>query len=714
MTLSAFHIGDMHCARCAARVEATLVDAEGVLATFVNPARKQLLVEHAVSANPLELMERIERAGFHPHLGAQSTARLDQRDLLKRLGVAGIAMMQVMMTMLMIYSGEFHSMEPFYRQLFEYASLLLTVPVVAWAARPFYASALRSLRVPLLSPDFSPNMDVPIALAIVLGFAVSLANTLTGAGAVYYDSVTMFTFLLLTARYVDDRLKQRFEITNASLAALPATALVITSAGRERRPLPDVAPGTRIWVAEGAQVPLDGIVIGSDATLDESMLTGESLEVVRRSGAEVWAGSLNRGAGFEVESRAPYDGSRIAGIAELADRAQSGKPPAAEFADRIARWFVPGVLTLAALAWLAWQFVEPSRAFVAALCVLVVSCPCALSLATPATFTAAMTRLRQAGVVLTRSSALETLADVDRALLDKTGTLTRHAPALQTVEPLALELFDRDTVLDLAAALQRHASHPLARAFPEPRHTAVTAVATHTGAGVAGEWQGHAVRIGKAGFCGVADDADGRAVYLTCDGAPIARFLVDDPLREDARATVDAFRSEGIVPVMLSGDSPARCSDVAALLGIDFAAAQTPESKLAFVRDLQRQGARVLVVGDGINDIPVLAAADVSATVLETSDLVRGNADVLLLTRRLGALVDLVRIARRTRRVQRQNLVWALAYNLVAVPFAALGLIAPWIAAVGMAGSSMLVMLNASRLLAAPVGAARPAAAAER
>jgi Cu2+-exporting ATPase len=700
MTLSAFHIGDMHCARCAARVEQALVGAEGVSATFVNPARKQLLVEHAASASPLDLMERIERAGFHPHLGAQSAPRRDQRDLLKRLGVAGIAMMQVMMTMLMIYSGEFHSIEPSYRRLFEHASLLLTVPVVAWAARPFYASAVRSLR----AAPFSPNMDVPIALAILLGFAVSLANTLKGSGAVYYDSVTMFTFLLLTARYVDDRLKQRFEITNASLAALPATALVLTDDSRERRALPDIAPGTRIWVEEGAQVPLDGTVVNGSATLDESMLTGESLEVVRRTGAAVYAGTLNRGAAFELSSATAFDRSRIAGIAELADRAQSEKPPAAELADRMARWFVPGVLVLAALAWLVWQFVDPSRGFVAALSVLVVSCPCALSLATPATFTAAMTRLRQAGIVLTRSRALETLADVDRALLDKTGTLTRHVPALQRVEPLVPERFDQDTVLDLAAALQRHASHPFARAFPEPRGCTVTDVEIHTGAGIAGTWRDRAVRIGKAEFCGVADDTDGRAVYLACAGEPIARFLIDDPLREDARATVDALKSEGVAPAMLSGDGPARCREIAARLDIDFAAGQSPETKLEFVRDLQRQGARVLVVGDGINDIPVLAAADVSATVLETTDLVRGNADVLLLTRRLGALVDLVRIARRTRRVQRQNLAWALAYNLVAVPFAALGMIAPWVAAVGMAASSMLVMLNASRLIAAPIG----------
>jgi len=425
---------------------------------------------------------------------------------------------------------------------------------------------------------------------------------------------------------------------------------------------------------------------------------------------------MNRGPGFEMCTTATFDRSRIAGIADLANRAQAEKPPVAQFADRIARFFVPGVLLLAGLSWIVWQFVDPSRAFVAALTVLVVSCPCALSLATPATFTAAMTRLRQSGIVLTRSAVLEQLAGIDAAVLDKTGTLTVHTPALQSVELLHPELYGEAEVLDIAAALQRHSSHPIARAFPEPRDAVVSAVRVVTGAGVEGSWGEHRVRIGQARFCGAAEAATGssatnaepasamlddRAVYLAVDDLQVARFLLDDPIRPEAQAAIAALKARGIVPTMVSGDSPERCRELAQLLDIAFVARQTPETKLQIIRDLQARGSRVLVVGDGINDIPALAAADVSVTVLESSDLVRSKTDVLLLNRRLGALTDLIQVAKQTRRILHQNLGWSLGYNLIAVPLAAMGFMVPWIAAIGMASSSVLVMLNASRLLRA-------------
>jgi P-type Cu2+ transporter len=698
MTLSAISVADMHCARCVAKIEAALANEAGVLATFINPARKQVLVEHTDRADPLRLLERIEQAGFHPLLDAQTAQRGDQRDLLKRLGIAGLSMMQVMMTMLVLYSGHFEGIEFHYRQLFEYTSLLFSIPVVTYAAVPFYIGAVQSVRRGL----GNLTMDVPIALAILAAFVHSLYNTLTGIGEVYYDSVTMFAFLLLAARYVDDRLKQRFEISNANLAALPAEGLVIREGRRESARLDAIPVGSHVWVEEGSQVPLDGVITTGTALLDESVLTGESLEVRHETGAAVFAGTMNRGAGFELVTTAAFDRSRIAGIAELANRAQADKPAVAQFADRIARWFVPGVLVLAAVSWILWQFFDPSRAFVAALTVLVVSCPCALSLATPATFTAAMTRLRQSGIVLTRSAVLEQIPTLDAAVLDKTGTLTVHAPALQTIELLRPEHYTHTQVLDLAAALQRHSSHPIARAFPEPRETVVQDVRVATGAGVEGHWGEHEVRIGKASFCGAAEAADGRAVLLAVDGTPIARFLLDDPVRPDAQAAIRALQAEGIAPQMVSGDSPERCRELATELGIAFVARQTPETKLAIIRELQAGGSRVLVIGDGINDIPALAAADVSVTVLESSDLVRSKTDVLLLNRRLGALIDLVRVAKQTRRILYQNLGWSLSYNLVAVPLAALGFMVPWVAAVGMASSSVLVMLNASRLLRAP------------
>jgi P-type Cu2+ transporter len=697
VTLSTISVSDMHCGGCVGKIERALQDFAGINATYVNPARRLVLVEHGTDTDPAALLQRIENAGFHPSLTRVEAGSAAQRDMLKRLGIAGLAMMQVMMFALALYAGAFVGMDDADRRLIEFASLAFCIPVVSYSALPFFTSALASLRTGL-------NMDVPISLAIFFAFTVSLFNTLGGSGEVYYDSVVMFTFLLLTARYVDDRLKARFEDANWTLSSLPGQALVVGDDGTMTAvPLAAIMPGTRIWVEQGNQVPLDGDVAAGEAALDESALTGESVLVRRVPGERVFAGTLNRGPGFELVSTARVDATRIASIADLAARAQADKPAVAKLADRIARRFVPAVLLLAAVTWLGWQWVDPARAFVAMLTLLVVSCPCALSLATPATVTAAMTWLRQNGIVLTRSDPLEQMANIDAAIVDKTGTLTVHDPVLTHVEWLdgGADL-QPDELTQVAAALELRANHPLARAFRDAFSSATAAavsdVAVIAGAGVQGRYRGRDVRVGHARFCG-AGDGDAHAVYMAVDGVPVARFTISDPVRADAAAAVAGLQQAGIEVTMVSGDAPERCAELARELRIDFAARQAPETKLAITRDLQQRGRKVLVIGDGINDVPALAAADVSAAVLESSDLVKANADVLLLSRRLGAVVDLVTVSRRTRRIVRQNMTWALLYNATAMPLAALGLMPPWLAALGMTTSSLLVMANATRLL---------------
>ncbi len=707
MTVSTFSVADMHCTSCVAKVEHALRGARGVESTHVNAARRLVLVDHASDVDPVALLQLIEDAGFQPSLARIDAGNGHQRDLLKRLGIAGLGMMQVMMFAIALYAGAFTGMDEASSRLLELASLVFCIPVVCYSAVPFFRSALGSLFGSTAGTSRSGglSMDVPIALAIAAAFSVSLLHTMTGSGEVYYDSVVMFTFLLLAARYVDDRLKTRFDDANTSLAALPDHALVLDDGDRAlATPLNAIAPGSRVWVEQGNRVPLDGDVVQGTATLDESALTGESDWVRRTSGERVFAGTVNQGAGFAIRTTAALDDTRIAGIADLAARAQADKPAVAELVDGIARRFVPAVLTLAAFTWLAWQLVDPSRSFVAALTVLVVSCPCALSLATPAAITAAMTRLRQSGIVLTRSAALEQVAGVDAAILDKTGTLTVHDPVLAGITWLADIDLPHAELEAVAAALERYANHPLARAFgrayPHADPGRLHQVQVLPGAGVEGRYGERVVRIGHAAFCG-ATDADERAVYLAVDATPVARFAVSDPLRPDAASAVAGLRAAGLEVSMVSGDAPERCAELAAQLGIGYVARQAPETKLALIRAQQRGGRRVLVLGDGINDVPALAAADVSAAVLESSDLVKSRADVLLLGRRLGALVDLVKIGRRARRIVRQNLGWALAYNLTAIPLAALGLMPPWLAALGMAGSSVLVMGNAARLLRA-------------
>ncbi|MEZ5550760.1 MAG: cation-translocating P-type ATPase [Pseudomonadales bacterium] len=735
MTISTISVSDMHCAACSSKIRQALAGLQGIHAAHINPAKRMVFVDHDQTLSALELLRQIESAGFSPALAGGDDHDAVQRVLLKRLGIAGLAMMQVMMAAFALYAGAFNGMEPAYVRLLELTSLIFCIPVVCYSAVPFFRNALSVLA----NPGRGINMDVPIALAIAIAFTASLLATVRGTGDVYYDSVVMFTFLLLGARYIDNRLRRRFDASSSLLAALPAFATRLRDGTRESISVAAIRAGDQIRVGEGEQVPVDGVLISTLATLDEALLTGESDWVRRSAGDAVYAGTLNRGASFEIRATAAYERSRIADIAALADRAEIRNAPSVQLADRVAAVFVPGILTIAALTFVVWSFIDPDRALLACLTVLVVSCPCALSLATPATLTAAMSRLRQFGIVLTRSSALEEMLKIDRVFFDKTGTLTLHEPTIQSIEILD-PTFSKARCLALAASLQQYSAHPYARAFAtrafatrafanpgrgsnagrtgamgavDPVGTldsveildgveTLDSVETVTGQGVRGLWHGRSVKIGSPTFAGSEADVHSRAVYLAVDGLPRARFTLSDQIREDALGSVTALKSLGIEPVMLSGDADSRCAETAAELDIGYLARQTPESKLAHLDQQKADGHQVLMVGDGINDVPVLARADVSVAVVEASDLVKSKADVLLLTRRLGPLVDLFTIARTAGRITRQNMLWALIYNGIAIPVAALGFMPPWLAALGMASSSTLVMLNASRLLHTP------------
>ncbi len=702
MSICTISVSDMHCAACAGKIRRALTTLDDIQATHINPVRRQVLVEHGNATDPLEILSTIESAGFSPTLSGLDDHDARQRDLLKRLGIAGLAMMQVMMAAIALYAGALDGIEPVYEHLLQYTSLIFTIPVVCYSAVPFFTSALSGLK-----PGGRLSMDVPIALAIAIAFSTSLLATMSGQGEVYYDSVVMFTFLLLGARYIDNRLQHRFELTSQLLAALPSTAWRLSAGEPVSVPVAELSAGDEVWVPEGAQVPVDGTLLDARALLDEAVLTGESDWLEKSAAATVYAGTLNRGPAFRLRAAGTVDQSRIADIAQLAEQAEVRDADITRLTDRIAAVFIPTVLGLATLTFIGWQLVEPSRALIAALTVLVVSCPCALSLATPAALTAAMTRLRQLGVVLTNSQTLERVLDVDRIYIDKTGTLTTDTPSIEQTDVLQ-ERADLPDYLTLAAALQRASSHPYARAF----HTlevspalALTGVETVTGQGVRAllpsAGADREVRIGSAAFTGANNlgAAEDRDVFLAVDGEPVARFVLSNQIRADAVSSINALKALGVAPVMLSGDSEKRCAETAAALDIDYLARQTPEAKLAAIRAEQAAGRSVLMLGDGINDVPVLAGADISAAVVEASDLVKSKADVLLLSSRLAPLAGLLGLARRTRRITRQNLIWAAAYNLTAIPIAAFGFMPPWLAALGMAASSTLVMLNATRLL---------------
>jgi Cu2+-exporting ATPase len=705
-------VPDMRCSGCATRIESALRALNGVGRVRTNPATHHLAIDYDPSrVGVAQLLGSVEDCGYTPLFTMPAkddpASRAEQRAQLKRIGVAGIAMMQVMMFTLALYAGAYTPMEPFYQSLFRWIGLLFTTPVVAYSAQPFFYGAVRSLR----RGSVGLAMDVPVAVAIAAAYGASCWATVTGSGQVYFDSVTMFTFFLLSARYLEQNARRRLARFDDWLAMFPEHAVRVKDGRAESIDVAKIRRADELLVTGGSRVPADAIIVDGTSCFDEALLTGESVPVEKGPGAAVYAGTINLKQPVTVRAESTPGATRIAMLQRLADRASLDRPAALVSADWLARHFITAVLVLAALTYLGWSWIDPSHAFAAAIAVLVVSCPCALSLATPTAVTAATIALRRIGFVVTRADVLDRLADATDVIFDKTGTLTGAGAELVDVTPHAD--LDRATCVALAQALERAANHPLATAFGggSAETPQVTAIEVHPGRGVAGRWRGTRLQLGSAAFC-AAESPSGAAgpfstVYLSRDGRIVASFGVRSTLRADADETIGALRRQGLTVEMLSGDAftPTAAAS-AALSGVPFRAAVTPEQKLEHVRAIQRAGRRVIMVGDGVNDVPVLAAASVSVTPLEATDLAKNVSDAILLSRGLSPLVAAIVVARRARTVIRQNLGWALAYNVIAIPLAVLGVIEPWVAALGMSASSLLVTTNALRL-SRPAGTER-------
>jgi Cu2+-exporting ATPase len=694
-------IEGLRCSACSWLIGERLDRLPGIRAASVNPATARARVAFDPARAGLgDVLRSIATLGYRPHvLGATDTLEIatrERRVALKRLAVAGFGMMQVMMIATALYVGAIDGMDPILREYLRITSLVVTTPVMVYAGQPFFAGALASLRSRHI------GMDVPVAIGIGLAFIASSWNTFAHRGDVYFDSVTMFVFLLLTGRYVEMLARHRAGSTaEALLRLVPATALRLVDGRRERVPVASLAEGDRVLVPVGECFPADGVALGATES-DEALLTGESLPVAKPAGTRVIAGALNAGAPVEVELTAVGQSTVLAGIVRLLERAQTERPRIARLADKAASWFVTRVLLGAAGVAAAWLVIDPSRAFEATLAVLVVTCPCALSLATPTAITAATAALARRGLLVTRADALEALARADTVVFDKTGTLTLGRPRLERV--LAHGGTEPARALSIAAALERASEHPLAQAFEGVAGVDASAVAIRPGEGAEGLIEGRRHRIGTRAFVtGLAGDAPGdiadTGIHLGCEGTWLASFELGDALRPEAAATVAALRTLGLRPCIASGDHAAAVGTAAERTGIeDWHARLLPADKLALVERLRASGAHVLAVGDGINDAPTLRAASVSLALGSGSALAQASADLVALRGDLGALPDAVRLARRTTAIIRQNLVWSAAYNLVALPVAALGLVPPWLAAVGMSASSLLVVLNALRL----------------
>ena len=700
----------MRCAACAWLIDRALRREAGVLDTSANAITGRI----RIAWNPAQvalstLLQRVAALGYRPYLSggeAREQARRAERNRwLLRLGLAGLGTMQAMMFAEALYLDFDNEMPIATRDFFRWVTLLVSTPVVFWAGWPFIAGMLRELRGRRL------GMDTLVASATLLAWGASFIETLRGGAHVWFDAAVMFVFFLLAARMLEQRARN---IASAQVDALARARPVIAmrelaDGSREAVPVAALRVGDVVRVAAGDALPADGRLLDEEACFEEALLTGESTPVRKRAGADVYAGTVCREHPARVHVRGVGADTRLSQLARLVEHAQEHRPPLARLADRIAGWFVLALLLAALLVWLGWRLHDPSRALEVTLALLVISCPCALSMSIPAALAVAHGALARIGVLALRPDALETLADVTDVVFDKTGTLSDGRPRRATVS--TLYGFDPQAALRIAAALERDSGHPLAHAFADvegaPQASGVRAV---PGAGIEGFVEGVAWRLGHAGFArGGDDDGD---LWLGDGQRGVARFGVHEAARPEAGEAIAALRGLGLRIHLSSGDSAAAVARFGRALGItDVHARQAPEQKLAFVRALQAQGRRVAMVGDGLNDAPVLAGADVSLAVADGAALAQRAADLVVTHPSLMRVAESVALARRTRRIIRQNLAWALGYNVLALPLAAAGLVTPWLAALGMAASSLTVTINALRLAPRQRRPAPPAAA---
>jgi Cu2+-exporting ATPase len=705
-------IEGMWCPSCSLAVEEALGACRGVREVSVNGATATARVTwDPREGRPSHWWSALRAAGYDAtpagDLSASHARRRAQRVLLWRWLVAGFCMMQVMMYAAPAYFAQPGEITPDVGNLLRWASLLMTMPVLLFSCAPLFRSAWRDVRRGRI------GMDVPVALGILIAFAASGAATFDAAGApareTWFDSITMFVFFLLSGRLLEARLRERTAGALEALARrLPETVLRDNGQGVfERVAARLLRAGDRIRVLPGEVLPADGRIESGASDFDEALLTGESCAVARCAGDMVVAGSHNVASPVVVSVTRCGADTRFAGVVALMEQAAADKPRAAQLADRFAMPFLVAVVAASAAAAAWWWPAGPAHAIGVAIAVLVVTCPCALSLATPAATLAAAGALARRGILVRRLAALEACAQVDTVVFDKTGTLTRPQLAITAVR--TREGVDAHSALRQAASLARHSLHPMSRALaPAAGASASTVAAVREvpGQGVsAGD-----LRLGSAPFCGAPEDANAAnaanadgAVHLADGAGWLASFGYDELLRGDARAAVDELLAGGIAVRLLSGDRPAAVRRVARRAGIGEASGgHTPESKLHRVARLQSQGHRVAMVGDGMNDGPVLARADVSFAMGDAVPMAQARSDFIVPGGQLDAIPLVIAQARRTRRIVRQNLAWAAAYNAVCVPLAIGGWMPPWLAGLGMTASSLLVVANAARLARLP------------
>ncbi len=691
----------VHCGGCIAKIEGSLRKLPGVTEARLNFTTRRLRLRwRGEQEQGSALLERLQGLGYRAipydptQLGAAD--RGEAKALLKAMAVAGFAAGNIMLLSVSVWAGHAQGMDETTRTFLHWVSALIALPTLVYAGRPFFASALGALKAG------HTNMDVPISLAVILTAGMSLFETIRSGPHVYFDSAVMLLFFLLIGRYLDRRARSRARSAAERLIALAGSAVTRLTAdgGREVVPPESIRLGDRVLVAPGERIGVDGRILEGRSEVDGSLITGESLPQPVGPGERVYAGTLNQSAALHLEVTAVGDETLLAEIVRLMEVAEQRKARYVEVAERIARLYAPAVHALAAATFLGWVLLSSlawQEALLIAVAVLIITCPCALGLAVPAVQVLASGRLMRGGVLLKSASALERLARVDAVVFDKTGTLTLGRPELIS------RASDDPADLRLAAGLTATSRHPLARALCQalPEAPAMADVREVPGRGLAWEGPDGEVRLGSRDWCGGSADgeASGPELWLAKPGAAPLRFGFADTPRPDAAETVARLEAMGLEITMLSGDRAAVAEPLAAALGIESVLADCrPEDKVAVLERMAEQGHRVVMVGDGLNDAPALAAALVSVSPASAADISQSAADAVFQGDALMPVAELLALARRAERLVRQNFGLSFAYNVITVPLAVAGFVTPLIAAVSMSASSLLVVGNALRL----------------
>jgi len=698
-------IDGITCAACAWLIEHKVKQLTGVSQVLVNSTTQRAMISWDKRTVKLsDILGQISRIGYQaaPYQVDEQELnnKLNSRKFLLRLGLAGFATMQVMMFALALYTGYFTDLDVQYRDYFRWVSMLFATPVVLYSAQPFYFSAIRTL----LSGKL--NMDVSVSIAIGGAYVASCFATVNGTGEVYFESVSMFTFFLLLGRYFEQKARQKASVSSSNLHKLvPLTAHLVNDNGQEEIPAKKLRLNDVILVKPGEMIAADGVVIEGHTSINEAMLTGEQMPIEKTVASQVYAGTINVDQPIKVSVTALGQDQLVAEIIRLQELASNTKPAIALLADKLSRYFSGTILTIATITYLVWHQISPEDAFWVTLSVLVATCPCALALATPTAVTCATAIFTRLGIITRKAGVFEKLPQIKHVVFDKTGTLTCGTLSIGQTQCMAD--LTKTQALAIAAALETGSRHPIAAAFTVFADNALVAEEVHhkVGFGVRGRIDGTDYLIGNAVFTGASIDTRDPAqkIWLarSCNEQleVLASFEIQDNIRQDSKATVEMLKQQGCRISIASGDSSGHVHQLAKELGIDDVhSGLMPADKLALVTRLQ-QHTRVAMFGDGINDAPVLAGADLSVAMGSGSAIAKNSADLILLGDHLSRFTQAVSVAKLTTQIIRQNLAWALGYNALILPLAVTGHVAPYIAAIGMSASSLIVVGNSLRLL---------------